>query len=160
MAKTKSSYKPEVKVREATPRVKEDVNAPALLCPFCEIPHPISIGQDAICGTTLRVTAVQTIYPARTVHKHSLLCIKCGKGDGEMIRFNQGYIHLKECAPNTKLMAEVPPFSKYAEWVYQLPPALRKPIEKRWGYAKQVKELDPHGADTGKVLGYFFFKGD
>ena len=159
MAKSKPSYKPEIKVREAPPRVKEDPKSPALLCPFCEITHPISIGQDSACGTILRVTAVQTILPARTVRQRGIKCFKCGKGEGEMVRFNQGFIHLKDCQPNTKLMAETPAFSSYAEYVFKLPAWLRKPIEKKTGFAKQVKEIDQDGVDTGKILGYFFFKG-
>jgi hypothetical protein len=31
-------------------------------------------------------------------------------------------------------------------------------VERRTGYAKPVTEVDPDGKDTGKTLGYFFYK--
>jgi hypothetical protein len=151
--------KPEVVTRESAPKVKEEGKSAAILCPFCEIPHPIEIGKDSACGTTLIVRAVQTKYPTRTVNKHKLICVKCHKGGGEMIRFNNGFVHVHECAPNTKLMAAPPAFSAWAERVYQMPAWMRSRLEKLYGYAKQVKEIDPEGKETGKILGYFFYRG-
>ena len=152
--------KPETVTRESAPRVVEDKKLGAkILCPFCEIPHPIEVGKDSACGTTLVIRAVQTQYPTRTVNKHKLICVKCHKGGGEMIRFNNGFVHLHDCSPNTKLMAAPPEFSPWAAAVYQMPKLVREPLEKIYGYAKQVKEIDPQGAETGKVLGYFFFRG-
>jgi len=158
-SKTNFKSKPEVKVRELPPRIKVMDDGVQISCPFCEIPHPIQVNQDSACGTSMRVTAVQTIYPARTVHKHNLICIKCKKSDGEMVSFNNGFVHLSDCSPGTKLIVNQPIYSKWAELVYRMPPRLRKLIERNTGSAKEVKEIDAQGIDTGKVLGYFFFKG-
>jgi hypothetical protein len=158
--KQKSGYKPEVKIREGIPKVEQQKGKPVkVLCPFCEIPHPIELGKVAACGTILQVKAVQTVYPVRTVHKHKLICIKCKQSGGEMVKFNQGYMHTHECTPNTKIMANPPEFSRLARAVYFMSPQLRKVIEKKYGLVKQVQEIDEHGKETGKVLGYFFFRG-
>lgn len=158
--KHQPSYKPETRIREATPRVKENGHEALILCPFCKVPHPIAVGKPSACGTELRVTAVQTVFPARTVHKRKLVCFKCGKGGGEMVQFNQGFIHLHECMPGTQVLAEPPKnFSPLAGLIYQLPAGLRKVIEKRTGAVKRVDEIDLHGKPTGKTLGYIFYKG-
>lgn len=157
MAK-RNSNRPAVTVRELPPRVIEKKDEVQILCPFCEPPHPIAVGRPAACGTTLKVTAVQAVIPARTVNKHNLVCIKCHKSGGQMIQFNQGYIHLHECTPGTKLLTEAPQFSKLARTIFHLPAPLRGVLEKRLGKAKEIKEVDPQGNDTGKVLGYFFYR--
>ena len=158
MAKRSAGYKPAVKTRESEPRVNEIKGEVTLLCPFCEPPHPIAVGQDSACGTALLVKAVQVIYPTRTVNERGMICVKCKKGGGEMVKFNLGYVHLHECSPGTRLMAEAPKFSRFARTVYGMPAWMRSPIEKRMGRARQVKEVDPQGVDTGNVLGYFFYK--
>lgn len=150
--------RPPLKIRELPPKVNMLENGAEVLCPFCEIPHPIMVGQDAACGTTMKVTAVQTVYPSRTVNKHGLICLKCGKGGGEMVKFNNGVIHLTDCTPGVKLMAMPPRYSSLASIVYRLPVWARKPVEFRTGLAKQVKEIDAAGKETGRILGYFFFK--
>jgi hypothetical protein len=157
-SKTKTLAKPEITLRQLPPKITETKNGAQILCPFCPIPHPIAIGKESVCGTTLHVTAMQTVLPARTVNKHKLVCFKCKQGGGEMVRFNQGFIHAVDCAPDTKLLAGPPEFSRWARIVHQLPDWLRKPIEKRTGRADIVHEVDPEGTDTGKVLGYFFYK--
>lgn len=131
-----------------------------ILCPFCAPPHPIMVGQDSACGTTMKVTAVQTIYPARTTKKHNLVCIKCGKGGGEMVKFNSSFVHAADCTPGTRLITVPPEFSRVAKFIYHLPAWLRKQIEKVTGFAKEVKEVDAGGQETGKVLGYFFYSPD
>lgn len=159
VAKHNSGYKPETKLREAPPRVKELAGEMKLLCPFCPIPHPIAIGKQSPCGTQVKVTAVQIIVPARTVHKYDLKCIKCGKGGGEMTPFNNGYVHLQDCMPGTQLMADPPAqYSRLARFVYGLPEWIRKMVEARTGAVKRVDEIDPQGAETGKTLGYIFYK--
>lgn len=75
-----------------------------------------------------------------------------------MIQFHQGHIHLHECTPGVKLMTEPPAYSQAAAWLYKLPERLRAPIERYTGRAEMVREVDPLGNDTGKVLGYFFYK--
>lgn len=161
MAKHNNGHRPDVKLREAPPKVKEDGTNVLIMCPFCDVPHPVSVGKQAACGTELRVTAVQTVIPARTVNKHKLVCFKCNQGGGEMVPFNQGFIHLIDCAPGTKLLAEPPTnFSRWASWVYNLPLNVRKKIEARTGVARKVEEIDPQGKPTGRTLGYLFYKGE
>lgn len=155
---TQATSKPEVHVRESPPRVKELPSGVQVLCPFCDIPHPIMVGQDSPCGTTLKVTAVQTLLPARTTKKHGLKCMKCGQTGGEMIPLSGGFVHIADCAPGTRLLASPPPFSRWAQLVHKFPKQLKTIIEKRTGFAKEVKEVTPEGAETGRVLGYFFFK--
>lgn len=160
MKRPNNAPKPELKTREALPKVRKEGNGVILECPFCEIPHPVSVGQDSACGTTLRVTAVQTIIPTRTVNKRKLLCIKCGKSGGEMVPFNQGVVHLIDCMPGTKLMAQPPSnFSKMAKLVYGLSEGIRNVIEKRTGVVKRIDEIDLHGKETGKTLGFIFYRG-
>lgn len=130
-----------------------------LLCPFCEIPHPVGVGKVSACGTELRVTAVQTLIPTRTVHKHNLTCFKCGKSGGEMVPFNEGYIHLIDCVPGTKVMAEPPgKFSPAAKFVYGLPVWMRSPIERYAGVVKRIDGIDAKGKETGETLGYIFYR--
>ena len=165
--------RPEVRVRELPPKFDKDGKDAVILCPFCDIPHPISIGKDSPCGTNLRLTAVQTIFPARTVKKLKLVCMKCHQSDlpgqtgGDMIQFNNAFVHLidlsagsaqADCAPGTKLIAVPPKFSKVAQVVHNLPLPIRRAVERRMGYAKPVTEVDPEGNETGKTLGYFFYK--
>ena len=160
MAKQHPSYRPEIKTREAPPKVKENGKEVLILCPFCPIPHPVAVGRASACGTQLRVTALQTIIPARTVHKKKLVCFKCNKGGGEMVFFNNGHLHLHDCKPDTPLLADPPKnFSRLAKFVYHLPTSLRKMIEKRAGLVKRVDEIDPQGTETGRTLGYIFYKG-
>ena len=147
-----------MQVRELPPKINMLKDGVQILCPFCPVPHPILVGQDSACGTTMKVTAVQTIYPARTTKKHNLICIKCKKGGGEMVKFNQSYVHAVECAPDTKLITVPPKFSLAAQIVYQAPPWMKNRIAKIVGYPKEVREVTAEGKDTGKTLGYFFFK--
>lgn len=149
-----------MQVRELPPKVNMVEHGVQILCPFCDPPHPIMVGQDSACGTTMKVTAVQTIYPARTTKKHNLVCIKCGKGNGEMVKFNKTFVHAFDCTPGTKLITVPPEFSKLAKFIFQLPAWLRKQVEKITGFAKEVKEVDAQGTDTGKILGYFFYSPD
>lgn len=146
--KKKPNYKPETKIREAIPKLGEQI-----LCPFCIPTHPLAVGKDSACGTTLKVTAVQVVVPARTVHKYNLVCVKCGKSNGEMVKFNQGYIHLRECDPGTILLAETPQFTKWAALVFKLPEPIRKWIEKMTGIAREVRKKE-----TDEVQGYFFYR--
>lgn len=104
------------------------------------------------------VSAVQTVYPTRTVNKYKLTCLKCGQSGGEMIRFNNGYIHLADCAPSVKLLATVPEFSRLAKIVRRAPKWLSAIIERYLGKVQEVKEIDADGKDTGVTLGYFFLK--
>jgi hypothetical protein len=105
------------------------------------------------------VTAVQTVIPQRTVRDQNLTCLKCHQqGKGEMVRYMNGFIHLVDCAPETKLLAQPPKFSALAKYVFNLPEKVRARVEKRTGKAQRVEEIDAEGRETGKTLGYFFVK--
>lgn len=149
----------QLRVQEAAPGFKKTDNGLQAFCPFCNPPHPLFPGQDSACGTSLKVTAVQTVIPTRLARMNKIVCVKCHKmGGGDMVKFNNGYIHLADCAPEVKLLAVPPKFSKWAEIVFGLPPMLRGLIEPKTGAAKQINEIDAEGKDTGKVLGYFFYR--
>jgi len=155
-------YKPQrsdVKTRELPPKVSKEKKGVLVQCPFCNPSHVILPGVESPCGTTLRVTAVQTYLTSHATKKNKLHCLKCGHVGGEMIRYRGGFVHLTECAPGTKLLAEIPPLSNGAKIVFKLPAKLRAFIEKRTGVAKELQEIDEEGKPTGKILGHFFWKG-
>jgi hypothetical protein len=58
------------------------------------------------------------------------------------------------------VMSSEPRYNKWAAQVYKLPASVRKVIEKRMGEVKQISEIDADGKETGKILGYFFYKND
>lgn len=149
----------DVKVRELPPKVRETPAGVEVLCPFCDPPHPILPNVDSACGTTLKVTAVQTVLTAHGSRQQGIKCIKCHQTGGEMVRFNNSFVHLVDCMPGVKLLTTPPKFDKWAGRVLHLPKWLRKPIEKSTGAAQAVKEIDQDGKETGKTLGYFFLKG-
>lgn len=151
--------KPEIKTREAKPGVKKTPKGVEVLCPFCTPPHPILPGVESPCGTTLKVTAVQFYLPSHTTRRNNLHCLKCGEVGGEMIRYRGGYIHMTDCKPEVKLLTENPPLSSMAKVIYNLPKPAQKIIEKFSGKAQQLQEIDVEGKPTGKILGYFFWKG-
>lgn len=149
-----------VTTREANPGIQTDKDGTKLLtCPFCDPPHVLYPDKPSLCGTYIQVKAVQVIIPARTSKKNSITCLKCHKSGGEMVRYMGGFIHREDCVPDTKFLTEPPKFNKFAKVVFNLPDAVRKIVEKNTGEAKQVREMDPQGIPTDKVLGYLFYKG-
>jgi hypothetical protein len=67
---------------------------------------------------------------------------------------------LIDCKPETKLMPQAPAhFSRWAKMVYGLPAWMRTRIEKTTGAAKRIDEIDPQGKETGKTLGFIFYRG-
>lgn len=153
------STRSDVKTRELPPKVVQTKKGVMIQCPYCNPPHAILPGVESQCGTTLRVTAVQKYLNPHATRHNKLICLKCGQGGGEMVRYRNGFVHMQECAPDTKLMTEIPPLSKVARLVYKLPVKLRALIEKRTGEVKELQEIDKEGKPTGLVLGYFFWKG-
>jgi len=132
-----------------------------IYCPFCDPPHKLIAGSGNQCGTTVRITAVQLVIPARLVREKEFICLKCGKGEGAMVMLRSGqYVHEVDCAPGTKIVTTPPNFSAWAKYVLKLPEKLRAPIEKRFGKASMLKEINEQGAETGKIIGYFFWKDD
>lgn len=75
-----------------------------------------------------------------------------------MIRFNNQYVHLAECNPSVKLLAQAPTFSRAAQILWGAPRWLSALTEKWLGRVQEVKEIDSEGQETGKTLGYFFVK--
>ena len=148
--------KPPIETREAPPKIDDSGKTIKLLCPWCTPPHPIIPGVIYECGTTIKVTAVQTIYNPHG-HKTKITCLKCGKGGGQFVRHQNAFIHLVDCMPGTKVLAVMPEFSKLAKIVYKLPDRIKKVIEKYKGRASALDEIDTEGKKTGVVLGYFFW---
>lgn len=75
-----------------------------------------------------------------------------------MVRYNNSTIHLIDCRPDVQLAATLPKFSNFAKFVFRLHPKIQKIFQKWTGIAKDVKEVDAKGIETGKILGYFFYK--
>jgi len=151
--KTKTAQ-PAFRVREAEPKVTKDMK---IMCPFCPIPHPLVAGEVATCGTYIKVSAVQRIY--RTRLNKDMVCAKCGKPGGEMVHFQNAFVHLEDCMPGVAVMNEAPQFSRLASFVFKMKDGkLKNIIEKRTGAAKSVEEVEPNGKRTGRTLGYFFYR--
>jgi hypothetical protein len=155
----KSTIKPKFTQRIEAPIAKKEKDGSAsLYCPFCKPSHKIMPGMEALCGTRLEVRAVQIVFKAK--YEKDMKCAKCGQGGGEMVRFQNAFIHANDCTPGVATLTEAPKFSKWAQIVWGIPwPALKARIEKRTGKAMPVDEVTPDGARTGVVLGHFFFKG-
>src|SRR3990167_8131136 len=152
-----TSHQYNVRVREDTPKLRKTKVGTELLCPFCETPHPLWPGEIASCGTTVMVMAAQSVIPEKRAKRDKLRCLKCGKTKGgDMVQYMSGFVHLKDCDPNTKLIAKLPEFSKLAMFTFGLKEssAARKLIERTRGKAKAVHLIDAEGKDTGKVQGY------
>ena len=159
MAKVKP-YRNPIKIREAYPLSRKNKDKHIeLLCPFCNPPHVILPGKPSACGTEIQVKAVQRMITQRTARAEGIKCLKCHKDvGGNMVRCQNGFIHVEECAPGVVVLASEPKYSRLAEKVFRLPDTLRKVIEKKMGVVKEIKEIDENGEETGKTLGYFFYK--
>ncbi len=158
--RSQKAFKPQVITRELPPKVRQTKDGYQLMCPFCIPPHPIVPGQQASCGTEVKVSAVQTVIPARTANDKGLRCMKCHEvGKGPMVRSGDGFVHQADCAPGTTVLTNPPPNSRFARRVYNMKDGwLKRWMEKRNGKAQCVKEIDPQGNETGKILSYFFLK--
>lgn len=158
--KQSGSIKPRIRVRKAEPIIQNDGGKPAIMCPFCQPSHPISLAEIALCGTRLQLEAVQEILPGWYAQNHKIACLKCHKVDGQdLVPFQGGFIHLRDCMPGTKFLAVPPKFTHRAKFVFGLPSFLRPHVEKFTGVAKEVKEIDRNGHETGVILGYSFYRG-
>ena len=154
----KTSVKSPTTKRVAVPRMVKDENGNAiLLCPFCKPTHPLNPSMPALCGTTLVLTAEQTIIRAK--YNKDIVCVKCGEGGGEMVMFQNSYIHSHDCKPGVMAMTNPPKYSKIAEKIYAIKnDFIKNFIEKFIGRAMPVEEIDTKGKKTGVILGYFFWK--
>ena len=147
-----------IRTRKLAPIPMQVKGGVALMCPFCDPTHAIQAGGVNICRTQMLVMVEQPIIGARTVRDEGLICKKCGKCCGEMLHHLNGYVHLSDCAPDVKLLNEMPKFSRLAAFIYKLYPPVRSWLEKRTGIVQFVEETDTEGAKTGHILGYFFLK--
>jgi len=155
-------YKPkrsEVKTRELPPKVVKTKKGILINCPYCMPTHVILPGVESSCGTTLRVTAVQTYLTSHGTKQAKIHCLKCSQTGGEMVRYRNGFVHIDECSPGTKLLTEIPPLSRVARIIFKFPDKLRTFVEKHTGAVKELQEIDQEGKPTGKILGHFFWKG-
>lgn len=150
-----SRVKPRTTVRIEAPLAgKGKDGKPTLLCPFCKPTHPIIPGKVSMCGTALEMRAVQTVFKARFIK--GMVCAKCGQGGGDMVHFQNAFVHVHDCTPGVAVLTQPPVFTPFARLVYGLPEKLKTRIEKRTGMAVPVDEVKPDGTRTGQVLGYFF----
>lgn len=147
-----------VQTRESPPIAIQTKNGIELHCPFCPDHHPLHPGSESTCGTHIEVSAVQEVVSARMSRTENLICLKCHKGGGEMVHYHNGFVHLADCSPETKLLQEPPKYNFLAELVFKLHPRVRGLVERMTGRADQVFEIDQTGNTTGKILGYFFWK--
>lgn len=148
--------KSETHFREAMPTPRVTEQGTQILCPFCVPTHPLMPTEPSACGTVLKVTAVQMIYPKRTVVRKKMICLKCHEGGGEMVIYMNGFVHLPDCKPETRLLPNLPEFNKTARLVFKLPERLRTAVEKYTGKVQYVGEITKDGEKTGQILGYFF----
>jgi hypothetical protein len=151
----------QLRVREEMPKMTSTKEGAVIWCPFCVPSHAITPGQASPCGTQLKLTAVQTVIPARVARMQKIVCLKCHEtGEGDLVPYMKGFIHLIDCKPDTNLLRTTPEFSRAAEWVFKLPVGLRARVCRVTGYPQQVREIDPDGKETGKIIGYFFLRGN
>jgi hypothetical protein len=150
--------KPPFRIREAFPKMVRTDQGVQIVCPFCTPAHPLTPGEPASCGTTLKLTAEQRILPSRITRMNHVKCLKCQQEGGEMIQYMNGFVHLEECNPKTRLLPDLPKFNPMAGIVIKMPGGIRKLIEKSTGVSQAVHEIDGSGNVTGKVLGHFFMK--
>jgi len=159
-----TKYKPPknpIKTREAMPLTHRTKKGVDVMCPFCHPSHPLYPNKPSACGTEIHIKAVQKMITQSTAKKNGILCMKCHKSTGgDMVACMNGFMHAYDCAPGTVVLSQEPEYSKLAEKVFKLPAKVRKVIEKRMGEVKEIREIDAYGVDTGKTLGYFFYKND
>jgi len=153
----KSSFKPPVSQRTATPGMTKGADGRnVILCPFCKPAHELHPGFMEACGTRLQLSAVQQVVKAKY---SGTICVKCGKGGGEMVRYMNAFIHTSDCSPDVMTMTEPPKFSRLAKIIYKSPKWAKMFFEKFTGQTMPVDEVKPDGTRTGVTLGYFFMRG-
>lgn len=154
----KNSIKPKFTNRIEAPIAKKEKDGSAsLYCPFCKPTHKILPGMESACGTRLEVRAVQMVIHAK--YDKTMVCVKCNKGGGDMVRFQNAFIHVADCMPGVATFTEEPKYSQFAKLLFKAPEWIKTRIEKKFGTIMPVDEISPDGQRTGVVLGYFFYKG-
>ena len=159
MKKHSNVPKSRVSTRERAPLLsKDDKGNVLLLCPFCTPPHPINPDSSSLCGTILQVRALQTVYRAKK-YDPKAVCVKCGKGGGEMVVFQGALIHTHDCTPGVVALSTPPKYSSLAKITYKLKEGgIKNFIQKIYGNAMAVEEVMPNGEKTGVIFGFFFNK--
>jgi len=144
--------------RTAAPRIEKGNDGVAvIICPFCETPHALRPDRTSSCGTRLVLTAEQTVLRAK--YEKNVVCVKCGKGGGEMVMRQNAFVHKSDCTPGVAFLTEPPKFSKLAYFIGKIKQGrIRNTIESFMGKAMPVDEVLENGTRTGTVLGYFFHK--
>lgn len=154
--KKSKTLNPQVTERYGTPRIqKGDDGNPVMFCPFCRPSHELLPVGVSACGTQLQVRAVQVVYHAR--YNKEVVCIKCQRGGGDLVQFNNAMIHINDCMPGVATFIDPPKFSRMASLVFKLPSKIKSFAEKYLGETKAVEEVDEKGVRTGKTLGHFFY---
>lgn len=158
MSHKRNTPKPRIDQRIAAPLAKQDEKGKAvLMCPFCKPSHVLIPGTTAKCGTDLQVRAVQMMFNAK--YEKDMVCVKCGKGGGRMVRFQNSFVHADDCTPGVATLTEAPKFSTMARVMFHLPDRIKELFKTSLGEIMPVAEVTPDGTRTGKTLGYFFYKG-
>lgn len=153
----KKPFRPQTTTRSRDPKFRTVDGNVQILCPYCDPPHPIYPHQMSACGTILQVSAVQNVFPARTTKKAEVLCVRCGKGGGDMVQFGKGFVHAESsCNPERRMIAAPPHYSNWARGVYNMPKFIRSFVMRFTGPVIEVNEVDEKGQETGKILGYYF----
>lgn len=154
----RNSVQPATSIRRAVPLLETEKNGSnVLMCPFCVPSHPITPFVPSGCGTVVEVLAAQTTYRAK--YNKGMVCVKCGKDGGVMVRMNDAFTHNYDCTPGTTTLTAVPKFSKFAAFVFGMKDGRLKETIQGWtGVAAEVKEVTPEGERTGVILGHFFHK--
>jgi hypothetical protein len=132
------------RVRKTAPRIERVKNNAVMMCPFCDIPHPISI-EPGVCGTKIEISASQTIYYRGTV------CALCGKEGGDMFKYGNAYCHVHRCVPG-KMLLDKPKKSLTASLFYKMPNKLHVWVKEKLGRAAAQMQKD------GKTVGYTWVK--
>lgn len=157
MSKRNSTQSPTTIRRKLPLLEKDEKGANVLMCPFCVPSHPILPFVPSGCGTLVEFQAVQTVYRAK--YNDGIVCVKCGKGKGEMVKMNDAYVHNYDCVPGTTTLTVTPKFSKFAGFVFGMKDGrLKEFIQGFTGVAAEVKEVTPSGERTGVILGHFFHR--
>lgn len=153
----KNSFRAPATTREQQPMMGGDKTHPVLLCPFCNPTHPLGIGPENPCGTIINVTAVQTVYKAKL--NPGMTCVRCKQAGGTMVKYLQGFAHTHECVKGLVLLPFIPEDNRFARFVFNMKDGkLKEFLQRKNGIAQPIREIDPQGNETEKILGHFFYK--
>ena len=145
-----------ITIRHGSPTLKMENGKPVIMCPFCTPSHALVLSGASPCGTLIEVRATQAVYKAR-FHK-DMVCVKCGESGGNMVQWNNAFMHAPDCKPGVLTFTDPPPISRMAEFVFTAPSWIKPWLEAMFGETRPVEEVTPDGTRTGAILGYIFYK--